>query len=271
MLRTIFIICTLFTFGSVFPQSDFGYFPQEQILIPACESNSNKSECFYEYLKNQVITFITDKKRVKQFLKYDKDTLKVGARLVYGLNNDIISEKSFVAIQDKKLGNKYNEDLKDVFYTIDISQIQNRKPLASIHAFSFDFLIDKNGETIAYKHIKNKNVYSGGEVHEIPRFPGCEELSEQQARTCFQEKMQNHIKANFNYPKLAMEKGISGTVYIIFDINRDGKIENIRLNGEYILKEEALRIIKLLPNMSPGMVNGEPVKVPYSIPMHFRL
>ena len=83
--------------------------------------------------------------------------------------------------------------------------------------------------------------------------------------------MQNHIKTNFNYPKLAREKGISGTVYIIFDINREGKIENIRLSGEYILKEEAMRIIKLLPDMSPGTVNGEPVKVPYSIPMHFRL
>lgn len=271
MPRTIFIICTFLTFGSVFSQVDFKYFPQEQIIIPACESNPNKSECVYEYLKEQVVTFITDKKRSKQFLKYDKDTLKVGARLVYGLNNDIISEKSFVAIQDKKLGKKYNEDLKDLFYTINIDQIQNRKPLASIHAFSFDFLIDKNGETIAYKHIKNKNVCSGGEVHEIPRFPGCEALTEQQARACFQEKMQNHIKTNFNYPKLAREKGISGTVYIIFDINREGKIENIRLSGEYILKEEAMRIIKLLPDMSPGTVNGEPVKVPYSIPMHFRL
>lgn len=271
MPRTIFIICTLFTLGNVFPQSDFEYFPQEQIIIPACESNSNKSECFYEYLKEQVLAFITDEKRAKQFLKYDKDTLEVGARLVYGPNNNIISEKSFVAIQDKKLGKKYNNDLKDVFYTIDISQIQNRKPLASIHDFSFDFLIEKNGKTIDYNHIKNENVYSGGEVHEIPRFPGCEELTEQQARACFQEKMQNHIRTNFNYPKLAMEKGISGTVYIIFIINRDGKIENIRLRGESILKEEALRIIKLLPNMSPGMVNGKPVKVPYSIPMYFRL
>lgn len=271
MLRTIFILCFLFTFGSVFSQSDFEYFPQEQIIISACENNSNKSECFYEYLKKQVVDFITDKKRAKQFLKHDKDTLEVGARLVYGPSNNIISEKSFVAIQDKRLGKKYNKDLKNVFYTIGINQIQNRKPIASLHEFSFDFIMEKNGKTIDYHHIANQKIYSGGEVHEIPRFPGCEALSEQQARSCFQEKMQNHIKTNFNYPKLAMEKGISGTVYIIFIINRDGKIENIRLRGDSILKQEALRIIKLLPNMSPGMVNGEPVEVPYSIPMHFRL
>lgn len=37
------------------------------------------------------------------------------------------------------------------------------------------------------------------------------------------------------------------------------------------LEAEALRIINLLPNMTPGRQRGRPVKVPFSIPITFRL
>ncbi|MEL0272010.1 MAG: energy transducer TonB, partial [Flavobacteriaceae bacterium] len=37
------------------------------------------------------------------------------------------------------------------------------------------------------------------------------------------------------------------------------------------LEADALRILKLLPNMTPGRQRGRPVKVPFSIPITFRL
>jgi protein TonB len=37
------------------------------------------------------------------------------------------------------------------------------------------------------------------------------------------------------------------------------------------LEAEALRIINLLPNITPGRLLGRPVKVPFSIPITFRL
>ncbi|MEL0240417.1 MAG: energy transducer TonB, partial [Flavobacteriaceae bacterium] len=46
----------------------------------------------------------------------------------------------------------------------------------------------------------------------------------------------------------------------------------IRMRGpDKNLEAEALRIINLLPNMTPGRQRGRPVKVPFSIPITFRL
>lgn len=107
-------------------------------------------------------------------------------------------------------------------------------------------------------------------VDEVPIFPGCEGAEDKKA--CFQEKMQSHIRKNFNYPKVAQDSNLQGRVSILFIISKDGKIENIIKRGpSEILENEAVRIIELLPQMQPGKQNGQSVDVPFSIPITFRL
>ena len=107
-------------------------------------------------------------------------------------------------------------------------------------------------------------------VEDKPIFPGCEGVSDQYA--CFQEMMQKHIRKNFKYPKSAINMGQQGKVYVQFTIQKDGSIDDIKLRGPYkILEEEAARIISKLPTMTPGKQRGTPVKVPFSIPIHFVL
>uniref|UniRef100_UPI0025B8F034 energy transducer TonB n=1 Tax=Maribacter sp. TaxID=1897614 RepID=UPI0025B8F034 len=63
-----------------------------------------------------------------------------------------------------------------------------------------------------------------------------------------------------------------GKISTMFKINEDGSIGNIKTKGRYkILEEEAIRIIKLLPKLQPGLINGEPKKIPFSIPIIFTL
>jgi protein TonB len=66
--------------------------------------------------------------------------------------------------------------------------------------------------------------------------------------------------------------GIQGRVYINFIISKDGSITNIRMRGpDKNLEKEAARIIGRLPKMTPGKQRGRPVRVPFSIPITFRL
>lgn len=112
-------------------------------------------------------------------------------------------------------------------------------------------------------------------IEDVPIFPGCESEKGNGAaaiRACFNEMMQKHIRKNFRYPEMAQEMGIQGRVFVQFTIMKDGSIGNIRYRGpDKSLESEALRIIQKLPNMIPGKQRGRPVKVPFSIPITFKL
>ena len=109
-------------------------------------------------------------------------------------------------------------------------------------------------------------------IEDVPIFPGCEKVAKSERRNCFQEQMNKHIRKNFRYPELAQEMGIQGRVYVNFIIAKDGSISNIRMRGpDKNLEAEAQRIISKLPQMTPGKQRGRAVRVPFSIPITFRL
>jgi len=109
-------------------------------------------------------------------------------------------------------------------------------------------------------------------IEDVPIFPGCENVSKDKRRDCFQEKINKHIKRNFRYPEVAMELGIQGRVFVTFIIDKDGSITNILMRGpDKNLEKEARRIISVLPKMTPGKQRGRAVRVPFSIPINFRL
>ncbi len=107
-------------------------------------------------------------------------------------------------------------------------------------------------------------------IEDVPIFPGCENESDK--RACFQEMMQKHINKNFRYPEIAQEMGVQGRVSVMFTIQKDGSIGNVRMRGpDKNLEAEAARIIGKLPKMTPGKQRGRAVRVPFSIPITFKL
>ena len=109
-------------------------------------------------------------------------------------------------------------------------------------------------------------------IEDVPIYPGCERVAKSKRRDCFQEQINKHIRKNFRYPEIAQEMGIQGRVYVNFVIDKDGSITSIRMRGpDKNLENEAQRIISKLPRMTPGKQRGRAVRVPFSIPITFRL
>ena len=112
-------------------------------------------------------------------------------------------------------------------------------------------------------------------IEDVPIFPGCEKQKRKGAaavRACFQDKMNKHIKKHFRYPEIAQEMGIQGRVRVTFTIQKDGSIGNVMMRGpDKNLEKEAARIIGKLPKMTPGKQRGRAVRVPFSIPITFKL
>jgi TonB family protein len=85
--------------------------------------------------------------------------------------------------------------------------------------------------------------------------------------------MMRYLGKNVRYPEKARAAKIQGTVYVNFIISRKGKVI-----FPYVVRgigggcdEEALRLIRSMPNWKPGMEKGKPVLVRYSIPVRFVL
>ncbi len=109
-------------------------------------------------------------------------------------------------------------------------------------------------------------------VEEVPIFPGCEKVAEEDRLACFNRKMRKHIVKNFRYPEMAQEMGVEGKVNVFFKIDVDGRITNFQMRGTSpVFEKEAARIIGRLPRMQPGRHNGKPARVGFSIPINFQL
>ena len=72
---------------------------------------------------------------------------------------------------------------------------------------------------------------------------------------------------------MAKESGIQGTVYMSFVVEKDGHITDVKvvrgIGGG--CDEEAVRVIKSMPNWKPGKQRGRSVRVQFSMPIKFTL
>ncbi len=98
-------------------------------------------------------------------------------------------------------------------------------------------------------------------VDKMPEFPGGKDA------------MQKFISKEIVYPEEAIAEHIDGRVLLLVIIDKAGKIRNIisKGNPDKILEKEAIRVVKIMPNWSPGIQNDNAVDVQVSIPVMFKL
>ncbi|PKP04769.1 MAG: energy transducer TonB [Bacteroidetes bacterium HGW-Bacteroidetes-6] len=98
-------------------------------------------------------------------------------------------------------------------------------------------------------------------VEEQPGFPGGESA------------LMEYLGRNIKYPQLARESNIQGTVFVTFVVEPNGSISNVKtlrgIGGG--CDEEALRVVKSMPNWTPGKQRGKPVRVQFNLPIRFVL
>ncbi len=111
-------------------------------------------------------------------------------------------------------------------------------------------------------------------VEFVPVYPGCEGLNTNKERaSCFSERIKKLVSKKFN-GDLGAELGLTGLqrIYVQFDVERDGTIQNIKARGPHPrLEKEAIRVVGKLPQMKPGMQRDTPVRVKYSLPIAFKI
>ena len=127
--------------------------------------------------------------------------------------------------------------------------------------------LDLDGETLLFKRVPEANQSDNGdtnvyeEVDEMPGFPGGT------------NGLMQFIATNLKYPLVCEENGIQGKVVVEFIVEKDGSVSNVKVvkSVNPALDKEAMRIAKSMPKWTPGRLNGELVRVKYTMPVSFRL
>jgi TonB family protein len=81
------------------------------------------------------------------------------------------------------------------------------------------------------------------------------------------------IRNNIQYPEIAKNNGIQGTVYVSFTVEKNGEVTNPRIvrGVSPELDQEAMRMVKKMPKWKPGTMNGNAVKITMTQPIRFTL
>jgi len=110
------------------------------------------------------------------------------------------------------------------------------------------------------------------EIDNAPIFIGCEKVFEQDAKKCFVDKINKHVLKHQRYPVSALENMEQGEVltYLLVDVYGNFVVEKVETPYES-LKKEAIRVIDLLPIVSPGSHQQQLVNTRYLLKMKFVL
>ncbi len=111
-------------------------------------------------------------------------------------------------------------------------------------------------------------------VEDMPRYKGCEGIKDNDAAfECFQKEVGKFLGKNINYPQKAKEANVEGVVYVNFVVDQTGKVADVKLlrGIGFGCDEEATRVVKLLPQFTPGKQRGRAVKVSFNLPISFKL
>ena len=81
------------------------------------------------------------------------------------------------------------------------------------------------------------------------------------------------IQQNIKYPEEAKEQEIQGRVIVQFTIEKDGSVTDVKVvkSVHPLVDEQVVRAVSAMPAWKPGMHEGKPVRVSYSVPFRFRL
>lgn len=108
----------------------------------------------------------------------------------------------------------------------------------------------------------------------MPHFEDCTNvLDRKEERRCTEEEMIRIIQSCAKFPPILRETGIGGVVFLQFNVNEFGEIqdETVLKSAHPKLDQAALNALSCIPKMRPGTQQGKPVRVTYTIPVRFTI
>jgi protein TonB len=169
--------------------------------------------------------------------------------------NNMIADSNKIIADSNKAAMSAAGTATDSSATASSSKTTTKK--ASKGKASVKIIVPGNNEKI---EMDKEGVYSRAEV--MPAFPGGE------------NSLEKYIEDHIQYPQEALDNGIEGRVLVSFDVDENGKLYRPMIASPkigYGLEEEALKVVKQMPQWTPGRIKGKNVKTKFTLPIDYQL
>jgi len=109
---------------------------------------------------------------------------------------------------------------------------------------------DENGKRVRFTKFQRPPTYKGG-----------------------YQRMIAYLNRTIHYPARAKDLKENGTVIVSFIVTKEGKVEKpiVEKSVHKLLDEEALRVVRIMKQWTPGTLNDQKVNTRLSIPITFGL
>ena len=114
--------------------------------------------------------------------------------------------------------------------------------------------VDEGPKVNKVVEVDDNQIYNTAGIEVKPEFPGG------------MDKFYTYVGRNYRAPE---EEGLKGKVYVTFVVEKDGSLTDIKVLRDigFGTGAEAIRVLKKCPKWNPGVQNGKPVRVLYSLPI----
>ena len=175
------------------------------------------------------------------------------------IENEILPQrKSSTNTSESELIKKINAVQEQIMAQGNMTDNEERAILSLCNIISHD-------DGLANFSPENRMVLKDVEI--APIFEGCEDLSSEESRKCFKNKISAFIKREFN---LSISKDLnlseSKQVEAFFIIDQNGNLTGMKVrDSEVTIQAEILRVLRKMPMMIPAKHKEKSVSVLCSI------
>ncbi len=141
----------------------------------------------------------------------------------------------------------------DVTVDLDFQSLDDTDIPVDIQAYRNQEVVEQEveEEVLPFVAVEQKPSFQGGDANDFSRW----------------------VNARLQYPEIAKENGVDGTVYLQFTIGSDGRMQDVKVlrSPDESLAREAVRVVASSPKWEPGRQRDQAVKVSYTFPVVYRL
>ncbi|MFL0353835.1 M56 family metallopeptidase [Xanthomarina sp. GH4-25] len=221
-------------------------------------------------IKKRIVMLQKSKSKQVQLLRYALLIPMVFGMLIYSSCSDTTQENEVTTTSLSKNDSSILENIATLKESIAANGEMTTEEEKALKTLLM--LVSENGlNEPFFQDVVDRAEIPFGVIEHVPVFPGCENAED--SRKCFAQSISKHVGANFN-SKLGEELGLKGLqkISVFFKIDKNGNITDAKARAPHEqLEMEALRVIKMLPKMTPGMQDGKAVNVPYYLPIKFEI